>query len=184
MERLKFKVVIMGAPQERTDALLNKYVESFFRESYSNTIGVAFLTKDTKCKTEKGDCFSVVFQLWHVKSNSIFSSIRKNYIKGGQGAIIVFDSSEPETILDAINCSREICETIGDRVPFLIIDLKKELSFSEGKLSFRNRRYFKKLVKRKRGIISVLNLDDKQKFELLLRKFACRLIESLLKVSS
>ena len=104
MHELKFKII---TPEANRSLIIDKYATGFFRESYLSTIGVAFYSINSKCKISKGNCIEVVLQVWKVSFNPITSLIRKYYIRGGQGAIIFFDSSQPNTVSEALNCIRD-----------------------------------------------------------------------------
>jgi len=133
-EKLKFKMVILGDASVGKTSLIHHYCEGFFRESYLSTIGVAFLTKTIDLQY-KSRSVNIVLQLWDIGGQSIFQSIRKNYLKGSQGAFILWDVTNRSSLLHIEGWIDELRGALNtkdlSKVPMLVIGNKIDLNHDE-----------------------------------------------------
>lgn len=80
------KLVIIGDPGVGKTALLLRYIDNSFNDSYLCTIGVDF-----KVKTVEVAGKVVKMQIWDTAGQERFKPITKCYYRGAHGAIAVFD---------------------------------------------------------------------------------------------
>ena len=133
-EKLKFKMVILGDASVGKTSLVHHFCEGFFRESYLSTIGVAFLTKTIDLEYD-GRSVNIVLQLWDIGGQSIFQSIRKNYLKGAQSAFILWDVTNRSSLLHIDGWIAELRGALNvkdlTKVPILVIGNKIDLNHDE-----------------------------------------------------
>ncbi len=133
-EKLKFKMVILGDASVGKTSLVHHFCEGYFRESYLSTIGVAFLTKTIDLEYD-GRSVNIVLQLWDIGGQSIFQSIRKNYLKGSQSALIVYDVTNRSSLLHIGGWIDELRGALNvknlSKVPILVIGNKIDLIHDE-----------------------------------------------------
>jgi len=135
IEKLKFKLCVLGAASVGKTSLIHRFVEGFFRESYLATIGVAFLTKTINTTLRNGKKAKIILQIWDIGGQSIFQSIRSNYIKGSQGAFILFDVTNKNSLIHIDDWINELTKALGiqdlKRIPILVIGNKIDLDYDE-----------------------------------------------------
>ena len=135
VEKLKFKLVVLGDASVGKTSLIHSFVEGYFRESYLATIGVAFLTKNINTTLKNGKKANIVLQIWDIGGQSIFQSIRSNYLKGAQGAFILFDVTNRNSLIHIDDWISELTKALNitdlSRIPLLVIGNKIDLDFDE-----------------------------------------------------
>jgi Ras-related protein Rab-1A len=135
VEKLKFKLCVLGDASVGKTSLIHHYCEGYFRESYLSTIGVAFLTKTINTTLDDGRKANIVLQIWDIGGQSIFQSIRSNYIKGAQGAYILFDVTNKNSLIHLDDWINELTKALDikdlSKIPILIIGNKIDLDFDE-----------------------------------------------------
>jgi len=148
-EKLKFKLCILGDASVGKTSLIHHYCEGYFRESYLSTIGVAFLTKTLDMTINNRD-FNVTLQLWDIGGQSIFQKIRANYLKGSQGAFILFDVSNKNTLMHIDDWIVELTRALNvkdmSKLPLVVIGNKIDLDF-DSRLKKRAAEFLKKQYK-------------------------------------
>ncbi len=146
VDNYKFKVCVLGDPSVGKTSLIHHYCKGFFEELYLSTIGVEFLTRDFELKLEDGTLTKAVLQLWDIGGQSLFQSIRSNYIKGSNGAFILFDVTNKSSLIHIDDWITELMHSLelDDllKIPLLIIGNKIDLNFDDG-LKERANRFIK-----------------------------------------
>ncbi|MHA1819786.1 MAG: Rab family GTPase [Promethearchaeota archaeon] len=125
----KWKVCVLGDASVGKTSLVRHYCEGYFRENYLSTIGVSFLRKEIKMELD-GELHDVVLQLWDLGGQTIFSSVRRSYLKGTNGAIVMFDLTSKITLNHVMNWYEDIIQGVGE-IPTLIIGNKADLPYSK-----------------------------------------------------
>lgn len=124
----KWKVCVLGDASVGKTSLVRHYCEGTFREDYLSTIGVSFLKKDVKISINGKEC-DVILQLWDLGGQTIFSGVRLNYLRGSNGALILFDLTNKITLSHVSNWYEDVIKTAGT-IPILIIGNKSDLEYS------------------------------------------------------
>lgn len=146
VEKLKFKLCVLGDASVGKTSLIHHFCEGFFRESYLSTIGVSFLTKTLEMELDSGKKATCVLQIWDIGGQSIFSKIRQNYLKGSQGAFILFDVTNKNSLLHIDAWMEEYMRATGikdlNKLPIIIIGNKIDLDFDQ-QLKARAKKFIK-----------------------------------------
>ena len=84
------KICILGEANVGKTSLVYRFIENKFRGNYKSTLGVNLLKKDMKIK-EFGD---VSAQIWDLGGQESFRSLRKLYLEGANGALVIYDCTK------------------------------------------------------------------------------------------
>ncbi len=111
-EGYKFRVVLLGEAAVGKTSLVRRYTENVFDEEYKQTIGTTFATKDIAVGDTDGNIRNVRLNVWDMGGQSTYRELRRQFMKGASGAIIVYDVTRPETFMAMNNwfeSFREVC---------------------------------------------------------------------------
>jgi len=86
MKQVAFKFLILGDGGVGKTTLLHRYVKRKFLDTSTMTIGVEFLTKQTKL-----DFTNCQLILWDLSGQDRFRFMIDRYIRGAAGALLLFD---------------------------------------------------------------------------------------------
>lgn len=108
----KFRIVLLGEATVGKTSLIRRYTENAFDDEYKQTIGSTFAAKDTKITDKSGTARPVRLVIWDMGGQSTYRELRRQFMKGAAGAVIVYDVTRPETFM-AMNTwfesFREVC---------------------------------------------------------------------------
>ena len=121
---------MLGEANVGKTSLVYRFIENKFRENYKSTLGVNLLKKDYSLK-EFGD---VSAQIWDLGGQESFKSLRKLYLEGANGALVVFDTTREETFEKLHDWIQDFKQARGDEPLVLIgnkVDLKEKIKISD-----------------------------------------------------
>lgn len=114
-------------------SLVGRFVHSIFSEKYQSTIGVK-IDRKSLCIDGK----NVSLLLWDLHGDDEFQRVRRSYLRGMAGYILVVDSTRNESLQVAIELHQMALETVGE-IPFLVLvnkcDLQDEWSLDRDVLT-------------------------------------------------
>ncbi|MGQ4871902.1 MAG: Rab family GTPase [Candidatus Thorarchaeota archaeon] len=125
----KFRVVLLGEAAVGKTSLLRRFTENVFEEEYKQTLGTTFATKDVKVLCEDGISRSVRLVIWDMGGQDTYKELRRRFMKGASGAVIVYDVTRPETFMAMNNwfeSFRETCPAADVVICANKVDLEKE----------------------------------------------------------
>lgn len=124
------KLVLLGEANVGKTSLVYRFIENKFRENYKSTLGVNLLKKDMAID-EYG---SVSAQIWDLGGQESFKSLRKLYLEGANGALLVYDMTEKKTFEKLYEWTQSFREARND-APIILIgnksDLKNQIKITE-----------------------------------------------------
>jgi len=88
-----FKIILVGSAASGKTSLVNRFVEDIFQEDALTTIGM-----DLKSVTLKVEDIAVRLQIWDTAGQEQFSALTRQYFRGCQGAIFVFDLTQQASL--------------------------------------------------------------------------------------
>lgn len=120
------KIIILGDMNVGKTSIMKKYVNNQFSETYKATIGADFLTKNI---TLDNDNF--ILQIWDTAGQERFQSLGTAFYRGTDICILVYDSTNLDSLYNLINWKKEFITNSGilfpEKYPFLVIGNKKDL---------------------------------------------------------
>ncbi len=126
----KFKLTLFGAGAVGKTSLIIRFIRSSFNDSLKKTIGTNFLIKDVEV-----DNNSVRLLIWDIGGQAAFSTMRRVYFKGSNGAIGVYDVTSQESLLKIPGWVSSIKKAVGN-IPMILIgnkiDLDRKVTKEEG----------------------------------------------------
>ena len=116
------KIVLLGEANVGKTSLVYRFIENKFRENYKSTLGVNLLKKEMKIE-KYGD---VAAQIWDLGGQESFKSLRKLYLEGANGALIVYDCTKKKTFQRLDDWMQDFKQARGNE-PILLIGNKSDL---------------------------------------------------------
>ena len=108
----KYRIVALGEASVGKTSLIRRYTENAFEEEYKQTIGTTFASKDIVVEDESGDKRNVRLVIWDMGGQATYRELRRQFMKGAQGAIITYDVTRPDTFMAMNNwfeSFRDVC---------------------------------------------------------------------------
>ena len=124
------KLVLLGDANVGKTSLVYRFIENKFRDNYKSTLGVNLLKKDLDIDTYNG----VSAQIWDLGGQESFRSLRKLYLEGANGALVIFDMTKRKTFDKLKEWVQSFREARGEQPLLLIgnkIDLKGNIKITE-----------------------------------------------------
>ena len=88
-----YKVLLLGDTTVGKTCFLMKYTDKTFQDVHISTIGLDYRLKSMKLKNGK----NVKLQIWDTAGQDRFRAITKNYYKGANGIILIYDVTNSKT---------------------------------------------------------------------------------------
>lgn len=128
------KVLLLGDGAVGKTSLILRFIENKFREEYSMSLGVDFLTKTVKFIDTKDVQRTVSLQVWDIAGQARHVSYSHLYLKGALGAFYVFDLTRRETLLNMQERWQSQVLKVSPKCLSILIgnkaDLKQERAFT------------------------------------------------------
>jgi len=133
LDDISLKILILGDSSVGKTTLLLKYVDGYFPTVYVATIGVEY-----KIKRININGIDISLQIWDTAGQERFRGITKNFMKGADGIIYVYDitkKSSFESLKNWIFQSEEATEGFKKIIIGNKIDLEKERQITKDSLN-------------------------------------------------
>ena len=88
-----YKVLLLGDSTVGKTCFLLRYCDKTFQETHLATIGFDYRLKNMTLQNGK----KIKLQIWDTAGQDRFRAITKNYYKGANGIIIIYDVTNPQT---------------------------------------------------------------------------------------
>lgn len=115
------KICMLGSFAVGKTSLIARFVNGTFSEKYLTTIGVKVDRKQVEIKDR-----SVHLLLWDIHGDDEFQRVRRSYLRGTSGYLLVVDGTRPETLATAEELHDLAREELGP-VPFRVLLNKNDL---------------------------------------------------------
>jgi small GTP-binding protein len=102
-------------------SLVRRFVESLFSDTYQTTVGVKV---DKKMVEVNG--VPVTLVLWDIQGVEEAEPLRRTYLRGAHGYLVVCDGTRGETLAQCLELADKARATIGE-VPALLLVNKADL---------------------------------------------------------
>ena len=123
-DELIFKVLLLGDGYCGKTSMRYRYMGQDFTSNYLATLGADFAIKE-----ETHDNFIIRYQIWDIAGQARFNTLRKSFYLGSQGALILFDLTNKESLTHVTDWANEFWENNGKgkNMPLVIIGNKVDL---------------------------------------------------------
>ena len=126
-----YKVLLLGDTTVGKTCFLMKYTDKTFQDVHISTIGLDYRLKSMVLKNGK----NIKLQIWDTAGKDRFRAITKNYYKGANGIILIYDVTNPKTYDNVKNWVTQIREEASPNVVVYLcgnkIDMKEERKVKE-----------------------------------------------------
>ncbi len=133
------KLLLLGDGAVGKTSLILRYIENKFKEEYSMSLGVDFLTKTVKFIDENNTQRTVSLQIWDIAGQARHVSYSHLYLKGAQGAFYVFDLTRKETLMQIQSRWQSQVAKVSPQCLSILIgnkaDLKKERDITKSEVN-------------------------------------------------
>ena len=116
------KICLLGEAGVGKTSLVYRFIENKFRENYKQTLGVNLLKKDVDIDEYGG----VSAQIWDLGGQESFRSLRKLYLEGANGGLVIFDLSDRKSFDKLSEWIGSFKNARGEQ-PLLLIGNKADL---------------------------------------------------------
>ena len=161
-----FKILLLGDCSVGKTCFLLRYMDDTYSENHISTIGVDYKTKII----ERENLESIKLQIWDTAGQDKFRSITKNYFRGSNGIMLIFDITNLSSFKNIKKWIKQIREVLLDKVCITLIGNKSDLEenrivkYEEAQLVAKenNMDYFETSAKENKNINNSFdNLIDK-----------------------
>lgn len=118
---LQKKICVVGSFAVGKTSLVSRYVRSIFSEKYLTTVGVKIDQKVVE--TPAGE---VKLVLWDLHGEDDLQKLKRFYLKGAAGCLLVADGTRPETLEKAVEL-REFVWGVAPGIPCMLLVNKSDL---------------------------------------------------------
>jgi len=126
-KKLLRKILIVGDLGCGKTSIIKRYTLDSFQPYYKSTIGVDFAMKAVNLNNN----VTVKAQLWDISGQERFGSLTRVYYREANGAVIIFDSTRPDTLKSAQRWKKELDDKAmasnGRPVPTILLGNKFDL---------------------------------------------------------
>ena len=130
-----YKILLLGDSAVGKSCLLLRYCDDKFQEQHLATIGLDFRLKTLNLENNK----KVKVQIWDTAGQDRFLAITKNYYRGANGILLVFDVTNHSSFEHIKNWIEQIKEEASEKIVIYLVGNKidctnnRVISNEEGK---------------------------------------------------
>ncbi len=115
------KICLLGSFGVGKTSLVSRFVYSTFSDKYLSTVGVKIDRKDISIGTK-----NIRLVVWDIHGQDEFQEVRKSYLRGMAGYLLVVDGTRPDTLSVALELQKMATDSVGN-VPFVTLINKCDL---------------------------------------------------------
>ena len=121
-----YKVLLLGDSSVGKTCFLLRYCDKTFQEAHLSTIGLDYRLKTMTLKSGK----NIKLQIWDTAGQDRFRAITKNYYKGANGIILIYDVTNLQSYENVKNWINQIKDEANPNVIIYLagnkVDVKDE----------------------------------------------------------
>lgn len=163
------KLVLLGDPSVGKTCFFMRYSSDQFNPDHLTTIGVDYYLNEIEINNKT----KIHIQLWDTAGQERFRTITKNYIKGAQGILLVYDITKRKSFESLAAWMKQIEEIAIENIQTLLIgnksdmESKREISFKEGQTKAKefNIDFYETSAKENKNIEEVLTILAKKTYQ-------------------
>ena len=116
-KELLYKIILLGDSSVGKTCFLMRYTDNTYQEIHMSTIGIDNKFKDVELEDGK----KVKIQIWDTGGQDRFRSITRNYYKGANGIVLIFDVTNKKSYENVKNWVKQIKEEVSSRVTIILV---------------------------------------------------------------
>ena len=116
-----YKLLLIGESNVGKTSIILRYTENEFKTSGISTCGV-----DVKCKYVSLDNTKIRLDIWDTAGQERFRGLAKNYFRGGNGFILVYDITDKKSFDKLRGWMNDAKEKIEGEYKMLVVGNKKD----------------------------------------------------------
>jgi len=117
-----YKILLLGDSSVGKTCFLLRYIEDTYTGNHISTIGVDYKIKLIQLNSEM-----IKLQIWDTAGQDKFRSITKNYYRGSDGIMLIYDITNQSSFVNIKNWIIQIKEHLGDEACITLIGNKIDL---------------------------------------------------------
>ena len=117
-----YKVILLGDSTVGKTCFLLRYCDKTFQEAHLSTIGLDYRLKNMTLQNGK----KIKLQIWDTAGQDRFRSINKNYYKGANGIIVIYDVINLQTYENVKMWISQIREEANPNVVIYLVGNKSD----------------------------------------------------------
>ena len=126
-EDIVYKVLLLGDSTVGKTCFLLRYCDKTFQDAHLSTIGLDYRVKTMTLKNKK----NIKLQIWDTAGQDRFRAITKNYYKGANGIILIYDVTNLQTYENVKNWITQIREETNPNVVIYLAGNKIDIPAEE-----------------------------------------------------
>jgi len=115
-----YKILLLGDSSVGKTCFLMRYTDGTFQEIHMSTIGLDYKLKNVQLDDGK----IVKIQIWDTAGQDRFRTITKNYYKGANGIILLYDVTNQKSFQNIKTWLDQIKEEIEQKVSLMLVGNK------------------------------------------------------------
>ena len=115
-----YKILLLGDSSVGKTCFLLRYTDNTFQEIYMSTIGLDYRLKTVQLQNGE----KVKAQIWDTAGQDRFRAITKNYYKGANGIILIYDITNIKTFEGVKNWIEQIRDEVNQDVLIYLVGNK------------------------------------------------------------
>ena len=118
-----YKVLLLGDSSVGKTCFLLRYCDKSFQDVHLSTIGLDYRLKTMTLKNNK----TIKLQIWDTAGQDRFRAITKNYYKGANGIILIYDVTSLQTYENVKNWINQIKDEANPNVIIYLVGNKIDI---------------------------------------------------------
>lgn len=118
-----YKILIVGNANAGKTAILDRFTNKSFNDSYISTIGIDFNVKSVSIN----DNVSIKLQIWDTCGQERFKALTRSYYRNADAVIVVYDITSPQSFKNAKEWIKETEQYLDDDVLVILVGNKSDL---------------------------------------------------------
>ena len=126
---IKMKICLLGDGGVGKTSLVYRFIQNRFSTDFKSTLGVNLLKHEVTI-----DNLRITAQLWDLGGQDKYEGLRKLYLDGSQGALLVFDKTNKSSFDNLEKWVKSFRDLRGDKPMILIgnkLDLKEFITIDD-----------------------------------------------------
>ena len=116
--RFNFKIAVIGSSGVGKTSLINQFISKKFERDYISTIGVNILIKDIDIELNE-EKYAIQLMFWDIGGQEKYTNVRHMFYKGSNGAILVYDTTRPNTFLSVPTYLEDLEQYLNKQIPWI-----------------------------------------------------------------